>query len=414
MESASFDNLYSYRERKNKGNIENFFTELIHLMLDISPKFKDLYLKFLEVNVINSDEIKIATQYTSKLSNDSPDKQIPDLVILKLSKDNNNSLPFIVCEHKIDSKIDLDQIKDYQETFDQCNNFRLITPNKPYTKKLQHTQNFEHIYWSDLFKILNNGYFQGDFLKYSDYNEYLKQNKENYNIENCIIFHFLDFMYWKNLIKLEQSYFDYLKTRHGGFKLFLKKIKEGLNNYKNIGNQLKERYKHPRPSDLMTFIDSSTIRVGSVKKKVWYGIYLNDDNYLVQYKYFKKKEFKENHNISIDTESFINSVDAIQDFYFLIKNELINIYRDIKEEIIDDDIKFYLNKNEGDFPETKSNIITVKYHLKKDRESYYYYFCIVPVDSGIFFGYNDKNFTLKDYDFTEFDQKLKTLLLNKK
>jgi len=97
---AGFCNLYTYREREKKGNLEDYFTELICLMCDWSPKFKQEFIEnFLGIK--ENEEIKIKdlilnTQVSKKSKSKENSYSRPDLIIYKDEDNLKAAILFIL------------------------------------------------------------------------------------------------------------------------------------------------------------------------------------------------------------------------------------------------------------------------------------------------------------------------------
>ena len=92
MMSDNFERLYAYRERKGKGNLENFFTELVVFMCDVSPRFKEIFVnKFLKLKV-NSGGLIVKSQESFSSFSEEKERDIPDL---KLPTKNFVLLSFV-------------------------------------------------------------------------------------------------------------------------------------------------------------------------------------------------------------------------------------------------------------------------------------------------------------------------------
>lgn len=105
MDLIGFEDLYSFRERKKKGNLEDFFTELVGLMLQLSPKFRKYFFQFIKYKSKISNEIIPVTQETEESEDSDKKFDKPDLKIFFSEEEYENDNPKILCEHKIDHLI---------------------------------------------------------------------------------------------------------------------------------------------------------------------------------------------------------------------------------------------------------------------------------------------------------------------
>ncbi len=104
--TSLFKRLQSYRPRPERDSKEDFFTEALCYVLEKNPKVLKKYIEFLlkkEFPEVDQDNITIETQCQF---GGRPDVRI------KFKDDNY----LIICEHKLDAKVDIEQLKNYDST----------------------------------------------------------------------------------------------------------------------------------------------------------------------------------------------------------------------------------------------------------------------------------------------------------
>jgi hypothetical protein len=395
MNIIGFEELYSFRERKNKGNLEDFFTELIGLICELSDSFKEIYLNtFLSLNV-NSEEIIITTQETRPSLDDEKNYDRPDLFIFLNKQNYGNNQPYVICEHKIDSKTKKSQLESYKKTFDQVKTIYFITPKRPYySKKIDNK--IKHLFWEDLFDIINSEFFNNDFHNIEIIN--------NLSTEKKLIYKLLSFMDWQNINGLNKTIFLH---NYKSFRNFVSEIKKSTKIHKSISKNLKSNYDlKGQISELMTFITEDTIK--GTKGRFTYGIFMDEFDKIISYKWDNDikiddgtNPIKINHNFSMNEDEIIKANQVLNDLYKLFFILLIDISNELKNiKIQENSIKVNYKSESHLYIEYKIN----------DEENY---FDLLLKEDKIIIDYDKgKIFQMNNFDFEILYNKLKEFICN--
>src|SRR5690242_10457717 len=96
-------NLYKYRQRENRNQIENYCTETLCYCLHHDKYLRTTFLKSIGVKLISRESYKITTQISFPDFGSRPD----------LSLESDKTIIFIEC--KFDSKEGIEQLKRYSD-----------------------------------------------------------------------------------------------------------------------------------------------------------------------------------------------------------------------------------------------------------------------------------------------------------
>jgi hypothetical protein len=397
MDLIGFEDLYSFRERKKKGNLEDFFTELVGLMLQLSPKFRKYFFQFIKYKSKISNEIIPVTQETEESEDSDKKFDKPDLKIFFSEEEYENDNPKILCEHKIDHKIKSSQLRNYYITYSKkgCKEFRLITPKKPMYEDTSKFM-FIQLYWNDLFNLLNKELYNNIFYKYDDYKELIKKQNLQFNTENKLIYQFLDFMDFCDLNVYDENYYS---KEYGDFGSFCKKIMKSLEEYNSILSKLKKVLTGSKGSGLNKWVQDGIIYVS--KGDTEYGIQV-DNSKLWQYSYNYKTEKRDNSIINIkilNKIEVIKSNEIILDFFTIFENILMDISNEIKYKIKEKSIK--ITKN------FKKNQLEVHYIINNEE----HFFDLIFKKKKLLIDYDThKKIIVDSYDFPSIYYKLKEFI----
>lgn len=216
-----FERLYKKSEKKVNQK-EDFLTEVIAFMGNISPEFRKTYIK----DFLGFKNIKNYNYYTFETQTREEDEaiSIADLIIRK-RKD-----VFAVCEHKIDSDINGKQLINYRKKYKECEELFLVKPECSVLRKLskKERQYWKELHWEDLFESMKESFFP-EFWKYGNYNEYLmKENGLKNSTERKIIYYFLDYLFFEGLFFLDM---DYYREEYKSFSNLMQNAKDGVARY---------------------------------------------------------------------------------------------------------------------------------------------------------------------------------------
>ncbi|ANQ52909.1 PD-(D/E)XK nuclease family protein (plasmid) [Flammeovirga sp. MY04] len=145
MESL-FKNMYSYRERKDKGNLENYLIEIFSYVLKYDPDFRVAFMS--EIGVIDLSGFDVKTQSSYSVLG-RPDVEI------------NCNDHFILIECKVDASEGQDQLKRYCDILNLNSKSKkktLVYLTKYYeNKEIDKDLNidFKSIRWYDIFQLIN-------------------------------------------------------------------------------------------------------------------------------------------------------------------------------------------------------------------------------------------------------------------
>jgi hypothetical protein len=263
------DLYYMYEKKEKKNNQkENYLTETIAFLCNVSDKFKKIYLKdFLKING-DISKLRIDTQVRNS---GAKDNKRPDMIIFEGEK------IIAVCEHKLDADIGNSQLDNYYNNYkDKQPKFILIHSKEIESKSIKSYKLWDRFEWKNLFIKLKNEVNQDflekefdlddlsekidknktellfqfkdlfiklkdevnpDFLEkefdLDDLSEKIdkKENKTELLIINCLLDLFYEFDIW--------SYSDYDYKKLNLYK-FPEKVLEELKNFKEYQNLLKE------------------------------------------------------------------------------------------------------------------------------------------------------------------------------
>lgn len=141
MESV-FSRAYSYRERKNKNNLENYLIEIFSFCLLKDLKFLEDFLSLIDIEFNNG--LKINTQ-------SSFEEGRPDIII-------ENESTFIIIECKIDAPERPNQLCDYANILNQQTNsdkkLIYLTKFSQYKDIEEELSIYKNIKWLDVFNII--------------------------------------------------------------------------------------------------------------------------------------------------------------------------------------------------------------------------------------------------------------------
>ncbi|MFD1257777.1 PD-(D/E)XK nuclease family protein [Mucilaginibacter terrae] len=141
MESL-FSKLYTYRQRENKSDLENFSTELLSYCVKTDKKFKKDFLKL--INCIDDDIIYISTQQSYPVFG-RPDIQI------------ETERCIILIENKVDSPEGENQLNRYTSILQTSKKIKhLIFLTKFYEHKdIEDNVIYSNIKWWDVSSLIN-------------------------------------------------------------------------------------------------------------------------------------------------------------------------------------------------------------------------------------------------------------------
>lgn len=261
-----FENLYK-KSQKKVNQKEDYLTELIAFIANISDEFKEIYLtKFLGFNGITKfEDYSFETQ--SRKGEET--KSIADLVICKKNK------VIAVCEHKIDSPINGDQLINYRNQYKDSKKFFLL---KPEYNKLAVPKGWEELKWEQLFEVVKKKHFPR-FWKYDTDKEYFKKEKNKIikTTEKELIYYFLDYLVSEGLFRLDMNYYD---EEYRNFSNLLKRAKDSLDRYFDYVDVLKlEKKSKQGGSKIRDLIDNWRIYIKYKKDYMgFYGYYIDEND----------------------------------------------------------------------------------------------------------------------------------------
>jgi hypothetical protein len=174
MKESIFNRIYTYRERQNKGALENYFIEILAFCLEKDNRFMNQFLKKIGEN--DAILYKINTQAVYKYGR-------PDIEIyLEKSKTS------ILIECKVDHQERFNQLNDYLSILENKNADKkyLIYLTKYYENKSirKSNINFIQLKWADIYSLI-------DDSSEKITNE-LKQFIKDKNMESSKNFQYLD------------------------------------------------------------------------------------------------------------------------------------------------------------------------------------------------------------------------------
>ncbi len=158
------NNLYNYRPREKLTSKENFLTEAYAEFLRTNPKFIPELYNSTNTNCIIETQVGL-----------SKNVGIPDLLIY----DENHNL-IVVSEHKLDSSLDLGQLKRYQKHIEKegynAHLYYISRDRSPESEfRDLDTNNFCKMTWSEVFKKIK----ENDDLIESEIGQYIYENLVN-------------------------------------------------------------------------------------------------------------------------------------------------------------------------------------------------------------------------------------------
>jgi len=265
-----FENLYK-KSQKKVNQKEDYLTELIAFIANISDNFKKIYLKdFLKLKYVrNIDKYSFETQ--SRKGEET--KSIADLVVWKGDE------VIAVCEHKIDSDINGDQLTNYREEYKDCKKFFLVKPEHHKLKIPVGEKKYwgEQIIWEDLFELIKNSVFP-EYWKYDNDKDYFKHEKKpKRNSENKLIYYFLDYFVSEGLFCLDMNYYA---QEYKSFSNLLKNAKRSVIRYFEYVELLKlEKKSKQGGSKIRDLIYNWRIYIKYKKDYMgFYGYYIDEND----------------------------------------------------------------------------------------------------------------------------------------
>lgn len=151
MSESIFSRLFHYKQTSKISPQENYLTEMLAWMIDSLPQFGQDYVQFLMQN--DNEPAIINDNYPLEVSSKTQVHVKPFYIDMEIKTDHN--LVFI-CEHKVDSELRDNQIKDY---YDRCKkiNDTLVFKTVLLTKNTdQHKQDADiKIIWHDVYEYFS-------------------------------------------------------------------------------------------------------------------------------------------------------------------------------------------------------------------------------------------------------------------
>lgn len=237
-----FYNLFKKKTSDKKTQLEDYFTELVAFMCNVSDEFKEIYFKdFLKLTKIVSKDYFVKTQ-DRKPEKDETLTSIPDFILKRKVREKD----YCVCEHKIDSLDFENQLEKYAE----YGQIRKIIVPRIYPIDQSEVDKFpgkwKLLHWETLFDLLYNYDSSKEtkinkFFDYYDFNDFVKKNPKASEYSK-ILYLFMEFMYIQDLYNLsleyEDSYTsikDILKNvsklkKFYEYKKLIKKVNDGKGN----------------------------------------------------------------------------------------------------------------------------------------------------------------------------------------
>ncbi|WKV11262.1 PD-(D/E)XK nuclease family protein [Marivirga harenae] len=177
--TSIFNRIYSYRQRENKNNRENFLTEILGYCLENDPHFRHAFFNNLDIPFIDDPQIITQQSY--------PNLGIPDLEIY--SK-NRNSI--ILIESKIEHSERENQLSDYCKILTKHHknlNKHLVYITKYFDENHENFKpldniNFKALKWDVIYSLVNKNH--------SEITQQLKNYLKEENMDDTKNFNYTD------------------------------------------------------------------------------------------------------------------------------------------------------------------------------------------------------------------------------
>lgn len=151
MNESIFSRLFRYKQTEKMSPKENYLTEMLAWMIDSLPQFGQDYVLFL--NSKCKEKLNFDANCTFTVSAETQFRVTKGIIDMMIETDCGYGF---ICEHKVDSSLRENQIKDYSECDKEINKdltFKTVLLTK---SKDQHEQNPDiQIIWHDVYEFFS-------------------------------------------------------------------------------------------------------------------------------------------------------------------------------------------------------------------------------------------------------------------
>ena len=151
MNESIFSRLFRYKQTEKMSPKENYLTEMLAWIIDSLPQFGQDYVLFL--NSKCKEKLNFDANCTFTVSAETQFRVTKGIIDMMIETDCGYGF---ICEHKVDSSLRENQIKDYSECDKEINKdltFKTVLLTK---SKDQHEQNPDiQIIWHDVYEFFS-------------------------------------------------------------------------------------------------------------------------------------------------------------------------------------------------------------------------------------------------------------------
>jgi len=285
MSESIFSRAYSYRERREKGNLENFLIEVFAGSLELDEKFKNSFLDLLNLNEKENFSISTQTVY-SDLGRPDIEISIGDKVV-------------ILIECKVDSKQGENQLSRYDQILKgkaaETKKLVYLTKYHESIKSIKDI-NIQHFTWFDIHELINE---QCNILTIE-----LKNFLKEFNIAMKTNFSNLDIVALETIGDTISKMDQVLNNVEEDFSKLFGKPSKSSSRSTRLGSKSYIQYKHFDSANIMLEYGFMWYDWGAVM--IGFEIYIkkpfNDNSKIVYDKL--KDSLKNNSNWEIEEEEY--------------------------------------------------------------------------------------------------------------